>query len=160
MSGKETVILAIRLRGTARVRPEIEDTLEKLKLGRVHQARVIKMTPSLRGMIVRAKDYITWGPISEETAVLLVSKRGRSTGNKSLSDEYVKKNSVYKSMESFAKALASGAASTSDIDGLKPVFRLTPPKKGFKGRIQLPVGMGGVTGNRGQAINELAQRMI
>jgi len=160
MSGKESVILAIRLRGLPRVAPEIEDTLGKLKLGRVHQARVLKLTPSLRGMIVRAKDYITWGPISEETAVLLVSKRGRLPGNKHLTDEYVKKNSGYRSMEAFAKALASGAASIPEIEGLKPVFRLTPPKKGFKGRIQLPVRMGGVTGDRGQAINEFAQRMI
>lgn len=63
-------------------------------------------------------------------------------------------------MDAFAKALVGGTADISDIKGLKPVFRLTPPKKGFKGKRNLPVKMGGAIGDRGQAINELVQRMI
>ena len=46
------------------------------------------------------------------------------------------------------------------IEGLKPVFRLTPPSKGFKGKKNLGVGMGGITGYRGEDINSLALRMI
>lgn len=160
MSQEEKPILAIRLRGPARVRPEIEDTLENLRLRRVHHARVIRLTPDIRGMIMRAKDYITWGPIDEDTAALLISKRGRISGNEMLTDEYLKKNSSFKSVDAFAKALVAGTADISDVEGLKPVFRLTPPKKGFRGKRNLPVKMGGVTGDRGQAINELAQRMI
>jgi large subunit ribosomal protein L30 len=160
MSGEEKIILAIRLRGPARVRPEIEDTLGYLRLRRVHHARFIKLTSDMHGMIMRAKDYITWGPIDENTATLLISKRGRISGNEMLTDEYVRKNSSYKSVDAFAKALVAGTADISDIEGLKPVFRLTPPKKGFKGKRNLPVKMGGVTGDRGQAINELVQRMI
>ncbi|MFX0106852.1 MAG: uL30 family ribosomal protein, partial [Candidatus Hodarchaeota archaeon] len=70
MSTEEKVILAIRVRGQVRVKPQIEDTLDKLLLGRLHQARVLKVTPSLQGMITKAKDYITWGEIDEETASL------------------------------------------------------------------------------------------
>jgi len=160
MSQEEKPILAIRIRGPARVRPEIEDTLGYLRLRKVHNARVIKLTSDVRGMIMRAKDYITWGPIDENTATLLISKRGRIPGNEMLTDDYVRKNSSYKSIDAFAKALVAGTADISDMEGLKPVFRLTPPKKGFRGKRNLPVGMGGVTGDRGQAINELAQRMI
>lgn len=94
MSGEEKIILAIRLRGPARVRPEIEDTLEYLRLRKVHHARIIKLTSDMHGMIMRAKDYITWGPIDENTATLLISKRGRILGNEMLTDEYVRKNST------------------------------------------------------------------
>jgi len=160
VSEEKKLILAIRLRGPARVRPQIEGTLEYLRLFRVHHARIIRLTPSLRGMIVRAKDYITWGPIDEKTAALLISKRGRLPGDQLLTDEYVRKNSTHRSVDAFAKALVAGTADISDVEGLKPVFRLTPPHKGFKGKRNLPVGMGGVTGDRGQAINELARRMI
>ncbi|MGY5854747.1 MAG: 50S ribosomal protein L30 [Candidatus Thorarchaeota archaeon] len=160
MSTEEKVILAIRLRGQVSVRPQIEFTMDKLKLGRLHQARVLKMTPSLQGMITKSKDYITWGEITAETAEKLVTKRGRLPGNKRVTNAYVKANSKYSTIKAFAKALASGEASTADVEGLKPVFRLSPPTKGFKGKRNLPVGMGGVTGYRGTGINELAQKMI
>jgi large subunit ribosomal protein L30 len=160
MSLEEKVILAIRVRGQVRVRPQIENTLDKLLLGRLHQARVLKLTASLQGMITKAKDYITWGEIDEETILSLLTKRGRLPGNKRLSEEYLRKNSSYRTFKSLAKAIAEGKASMSDVEGLKPVFRLTPPRKGFKGKRNLPVGMGGITGYRGDEINQLVSKMI
>ncbi len=160
MSTDEPVILAIRLRGTVSVRPQIEDTLNKLHLVRLHHAVVLKLTPSLQGMITKSKDYITWGEIDAETAELLLVKRGRLPGGERLTDAYVKKHSSYSSIKAFAKALAAGQASVTDVEGLKPVFRLTPPTGGFKGKRNLPVGMGGITGYRGKGINELASKMI
>ncbi len=160
MSENEAVILAIRLRGQVSVKPQIEDTLKKLRLGRLHQARVIKLTPSLQGMIIKSKDYITWGEIDADTAHRILAKRGRLSGNKRLTDAYVKNNSSHSSIKALAKGLAAGTASVNDVEGLKPVFRLAPPKKGFRGKRNLPVGMGGVTGYRGAGINELAQKMI
>ncbi len=160
MSSAEKVILAIRVRGRTRIRPEIEDTLEKLLLIRLHHARILKMTPSLKGMIAKAKDYITWGEIDEETAEALLTKRGRISGNRRLSDEYIKKNSEFKSIRAFAKALVDGSADISDVEGLKPILRLTPPTGGFKGEKRLPVNLGGITGYRGTAIKELIMKMI
>ena len=54
MSADEKVVLAIRLRGQVRVRPQIEDTLDLLKLGRLHQARILSLTPSVAGMVTKA----------------------------------------------------------------------------------------------------------
>jgi large subunit ribosomal protein L30 len=160
MSGDEKVILAIRVRGQVRVRPQIEDTLNKLLLGRVHQARLIKVTPSMEGMITKVKDYITWGVPSEEVIEQLLLKRGRLTGNVRLTDSYVKKNSTHSSVKALAKAIAAGKASVSDVEGLKPVFRLTPPTKGYRGKKSQSVAMGGINGDRGEGISELAIRMI
>jgi len=160
MSEAEKVILAIRVRGQVGVRPQIEDTLDKLLLGRLHQARLFTLTPSLDGMITKTKDYITWGEPTEELIEQLLKKRGRLPGNGRLTDAYVKKNSSHSSIKAFAKAIATGKGQVSDVEGLKPVFRLTPPSKGYKGKRNLPVGMGGITGYRGEGINELATRMI
>ncbi|NWF97002.1 MAG: 50S ribosomal protein L30 [Candidatus Thorarchaeota archaeon] len=159
MSTTDSVIIAIRVRGQARVRPEIEDTLNKLLLGRVHQARILRLTPSLFGMVQRAKDYITWGEIDEETADLILTKRGRLPGNRRLTDEHVRKNSSFKSIKALAKAIVDGTASVSDVAGLKPVFRLTPPSGGYKGKHGLPVTAGGITGYRGAEINRLVRQM-
>lgn len=160
MSDEEKIVLAIRVRGQVRVRPQIADTLDKLLLGRLHQARLLKVTPSLSGMITKAKDYITWGEPSEEVIEKLLVKRGRLPGNGRLTDNYVKKNSKYTTIKALAKAIASGKATVNDVEGLKPVFRLTPPSKGFKGTKNLGVEMGGITGYRGEDINNLALRMI
>jgi len=43
--------------------------------------------------------------------------------------------------------------------GVKPVFRLHPPKGGFKGTIRRPYKSGGELGYRGAAINDLILRM-
>ncbi|MFW9810898.1 MAG: 50S ribosomal protein L30 [Candidatus Thorarchaeota archaeon] len=160
MSEEEKVVLAIRVRGQVRVKPQIADTLDKLLLGRLHQARLIKVTPSMQGMITKAKDYITWGEPTEDLVFKLLTKRGRLPGNERLTDAYVKKNSNVSSIKALAKAIASGKATMADVEGLKPIFRLTPPTKGFKGKKNLGVGMGGITGYRGEDINELALRML
>ncbi len=160
MSEEEKIVLAIRVRGQVRVKPQIEDTLNKLLLGRLHQARILKISPSLEGMIVKAKDYITWGEVSEEVIEKLLLKRGRLPGSGRLTDSYVKKNSKYSSIKALAKAIASGNADVKEVEGLKPIFRLTPPSKGFKGKKNVGRGMGGITGYRGEDINSLALRMI
>jgi large subunit ribosomal protein L30 len=46
-----------------------------------------------------------------------------------------------------------------DLKDIKPVFRLHPPKKGFKGTIKRSYKSGGVTGYRGEDINNLIKRM-
>ena len=160
MTEAEKIVLAIRVRGKVRVRPQIEFTLDKLLLGRLHQARLFKVTSSLQGMITKAKDYITWGEPTEDVIVKLLTKRGRLPGNNKLTDAYVKKNSKLSSIKALAKAIADGKATMTDVEGLKPVFRLTPPSKGHKGKKNLAVGMGGITGYRGEGINELTLRML
>ena len=58
------------------------------------------------------------------------------------------------------KAAADGKTDFKKI-GVKPVFRLTPPKKGF-GRqgIKKPYSIGGALGYRASDINDLLNRMI
>ena len=160
MSQEEKVMLVIRVRGRVKVRPQIEDTLGKLRLGRLHQARILKVNSSLSGMIDKVKDYVTWGEVSQEVVEKMLAKRGRIPGNQKLTDAHVKKNSKQSSIKSLAKAIAAGDASVNDVEGLKPVFRLSPPSGGYRGKRTLSVGMGGITGYRGEDINTLAMKMI
>ncbi len=46
-------------------------------------------------------------------------------------------------------------------DGLKPFFRLNPPRKGFARKgTKVPYAKGGASGYRGKEINKLLERMI
>lgn len=72
---KKEMIAVVRVRGSINVNTEIVDTLNMLHLGKKNSCIVFVPTDSAMGMIRKAKDYITWGEISEETLALLTDKR-------------------------------------------------------------------------------------
>ncbi|NQV08604.1 uL30 family ribosomal protein [Candidatus Woesearchaeota archaeon] len=65
----------IRIRGGIGINKNIKDTLDMLKLHKKHFCVIIENTPSNMGMIKKAKDYITWGELNEDTIKELISKR-------------------------------------------------------------------------------------
>ena len=140
------------------VRKEIEDTLRMLNLERNCHATLIDDRPSFLGMLRKAQNVITWGEVSKETIALLLRKRGRIVGNRKLTDEYVKKIG-YDSLDALAEAIYNLKVKLKDLPGVKPVFRLHPPRKGYKGTVKKSYSAGGETGYRGEAINELIQKM-
>lgn len=140
------MFVVIRIRGMVGVRKEIKHTLEMLRLHRKNHCVLIKETNSIKGMLQKAKDYITWGDISEDMLKKLVEKRGRKLGNKRLNKEETEK--VFNEVKSKGKS-----------ELIKPVFRLTPPSKGFKHSIKQHYPKGEL-GYRKEKINELLKRMI
>ena len=149
----------IRIRGTVNVRTDIKDTLMMLRLNRVNHCVLLPETDSYSGMLQKVKDYVTWGEIAPETLAKMIIHRGRLIGDKKISDKYIKANTEYKSLMSFAKAVASGETRFQDLKEIKPVVRLHPPKKGYEG-VKRSYKVGGALGYRGKEINELIERMI
>ncbi|MBU3896745.1 MAG: 50S ribosomal protein L30 [Nanoarchaeota archaeon] len=139
--------VVIRIRGLVGLRYEITDTLNMLRLHRKMHCVISPENPAMLGMLRKVKDYITWGEISDDVLKLLVEKRGRKPGNKRLTEEDAKR--VF-------DALKSTGIAPKDV---VPLFRLTPPSKGFKHSIKQHFPKGEV-GYRGEKINELLKRMI
>ena len=69
------MIAAIRVRGPVDVPPNATKTLENLKLTKKHQIVVFEDNDSIRGMMNKAKDYIAFGEISDETLDALEEKK-------------------------------------------------------------------------------------
>jgi large subunit ribosomal protein L30 len=153
----DKMIAAVRVRGRTGVNKDINDTMSMLKLTRINHLVLLDPNPSYNGMLVKAKDYITWGEISEETISQIIAKRGKLTGDEKVTDEYIKENSDYSSIEELSKALVAGEVKVEDI-GIKPVFRLHPPRKGYEAT-KTSFKEGGSLGNR-ENINELVSKMI
>jgi large subunit ribosomal protein L30 len=120
----------VRLRGEVNTRPEIRDTLDMLRISRINHCVVVKEDPHYRGMIQKVKDYVAWGKIDEDTLALLLERRGRLSGNRRLTEQFLKEKG-YGSAKELAAAVNSGTASLKDL-GVKPVFRLHPARKGLK----------------------------
>jgi large subunit ribosomal protein L30 len=153
--------LVIRARSDRGVTRKIRDTMSMLNLTRVNHATIVTDNPSYRGMLQKSKDYVTWGEVDADTIAKLIGERGRMSGDKPVTDASIKEGSDFKGIKDFSKALASGEASMGDVDGLKPIFRLHPPRgsKGWGG-IKRAYTVGGALGFRGDAISDLAERMM
>ena len=62
-------------------------------------------------------------------------------------------------MTSLSEAIVDEKIKYREIPEIKPVFRLNPPKKGFKG-VKKSFTNRGSLGYRGKEINKLIERMI
>ncbi|WP_292459459.1 50S ribosomal protein L30 [Methanothermococcus sp.] len=149
----------VRVRGSVGVRGDIADTLKMLRLHRVNHCVIVPNTETYKGMLNKAKDYITYGEIDKDTLVKLILKRGRLPGNKRLNEEKVKEL-MELSVEELAEKIVNEEILLKNTP-LKPVFRLHPPRKGYdKAGIKKPFSVGGALGYRGAEINTLLEKMM
>ena len=159
MAKQRKCLVAVRIRGLSDIPQETKDTLMMLRLTRNCHATLLDDRPAYNGMLRKSKNCLTWGEVSQESIALLLKKRGRLVGDKKLTDEYAKEFN-YKSLEDLAEAIFKVDIEFSSLPEVKPVFRLRPPKKGYKGKVKKSFAAGGEAGYRGDAINDLLKRMI
>ncbi|NIP41112.1 MAG: 50S ribosomal protein L30 [Candidatus Aenigmarchaeota archaeon] len=138
----------VRVRGGVNVRKELKDTLRMLRLTRINHCVLFRKDPKIEGMIKKVKDFVTWGEISDKVLEKLVSQRGRMLGDRKLDVKEVK------GILSKLKKVKN----LKEIEGFKPVFRMSPPRKGYEGTKQ-PFPRGAL-GYRGEEINKLLERMM
>ena len=153
-------LAAIQIRGGIMMSSEIKDTLNLLKLTRKNSCVVVDNNPIYLGMLVKLKDFITWGEIDKDTLKNLLEKRGKLAANKHLTSEYLK-DKVRMDLDAFADAFMNGKIKLKNVPGLKNYFRLKPPVHGFERKgIKKQFSLGGALGYRGKNINELIRRML
>ncbi len=159
MAEQRKCLVAVRIRGLSDISQETKDTLMMLRLTRNCHATLLDDRPAYNGMLRKSQHCLTWGEVSQESIALLLKKRGRLVGDKKLTDEYAKELD-YKSLDDLAEAIFKVDIEFSSLPELKPVFRLRPPKKGYKGKVKKSYAAGGEAGYRGDAINDLLKRMV
>ena len=142
----EQKLAAIRVRGLIGIKGRIEDTLKMLRLYKNNYCSVFPNNPVYSGMLKKAKDYITWGEIDDETFKILVDKRGEEFKGREADS---KKKINYKDFF------------VVNNKKIKKYFRLNPPRKGFERKgIKHSFKEGGALGYRGSVINDLIKRMV
>jgi large subunit ribosomal protein L30 len=153
------IYAVIRVRGSVNVKSDIKDTLKMLRLNSINHCVLLPKTESYSGMLQKVKDYVTWGEIAPQTLAKMIIHRGKLIGDKKISDKYIKANTKYKSIMSLAKAILEGETKYQDLKDIKPVIRLHPPRKGYRG-VKKSYELGGALGYRGEDINKLIDKMI
>jgi large subunit ribosomal protein L30 len=155
-----TKIAIIRIAGEQGLVEKIKTTFKLLNLHKKYTCVLVPNTPQIEGMLKVIKDHVTWGEIDKETLAQLLEKRGKLVGNKQLTNEYLQEK-IKLDLNKFADELFAESKQLKDVEGLKPFFRLMPPRKGFERKgTKKHFSVGGVLGYRKDKINELIQRMI
>jgi large subunit ribosomal protein L30 len=153
------VYVVVRTRATDGVEQGTIDTLRMLRLTRPNHCTLVPEDAAHKGMLQRAKDWVTWGEADEHVLAKLLAARGRLAGDKRLSDVYVKQSTGRAGIGALAHDLAGGALRLQDVPELKPLFRLNPPKGGYGGNKRGFRDRGGL-GYRGKEINKLVEAML
>lgn len=152
------MLAIIRIRGTVGATRELRDTLRMLRLDAVNNCVLLPETKNCKGMIDKVKDHVTYGEIEKTTLAEMIKKRLRMFNNKRVDGTMLKKVTDFDSFEDFAEVLIEGNIRLKNFKELQPIFRLTPPSKGFKStKDHYPRGD---LGHRGKEINSLLERMI
>lgn len=153
-----SVFLVIRIRGQPDVRYDIKDTLKRLRLNKKFHAIIVPNNQIYLNMLFKVKDYVVYGPIDKEVIKTLLIKRGRLQGNKPLTSVYIKRN-LDMEIDELAEKIASGELRLKSLKGIKPIFRLHPPRGGFKKSTKRLVSYGGELGYR-EDIDKLVLKML
>ncbi|PIN94819.1 hypothetical protein COU61_00155 [Candidatus Pacearchaeota archaeon CG10_big_fil_rev_8_21_14_0_10_35_13] len=137
----EKNIVMIRIKGMVGIPRAMEETLTRMRLRRKYACVIIKESKENDKIILKIRNHIAYGKISDEMLKELISKRGKILPGMKMDEKKV------------IEEINDGKKSKI----IKPYFRLHPPRKGIKSKLHYPKG---VLGNHGEEINKLLERML
>ena len=138
------MILVIRISGMVEVPTTVNDTLSRIRLRRKYAAVLLKETDDNYKLLSHVRNFVAFGTVDSATLVELIAKRGQVMKGKKIDAAKVAAEVEKKSLPEL---------------GLKPFFRLHPPRGGIKSKLHYPL-KGGVLGDNKADINVLVRRML
>jgi large subunit ribosomal protein L30 len=157
----ERYLVAIRLDGTPTVKHPEELTLDSLRMKSRYSSVLLRDDASVRGMLQRIKDHVTWARARKEDIELLLSNRARTPDGLGLTSKFVKEKSDFAGMSELISGLYSGKVTLARLRemGIEPCFRLHPPKGGFPNSSKRPFADSGELGFRKEGLHGLLKKM-
>lgn len=151
--------LVVNMRGLVNTRTPIRTTLEQLSIARRFNATIVPDTATYRGMLRLSKEHVAWCKLTADIAGKLLSMRSeKSTGVKFL-EEDLKNTKIYASFDELARALESGNVNLSHLNLMRPYFRLSPPKGGFRKSTRRQHSDNGILGHN-QDLTKYVEKML
>lgn len=154
-------LIAVRVDGAPTVKPPEQSTLDALRMKTRFSAVLLQDNPSVRGMLQRAKDHVTWGEAKKDDIKLLLSSRARTSEGLGISSKFVKQKTTFAGLSELLSELHSGKFTLAKLweIGVKPVFRLHPPRGGFAKSSKRAFTEGGELGYRKDGLRDLLTKM-
>ncbi|MBI3859947.1 MAG: hypothetical protein HY296_06915 [Thaumarchaeota archaeon] len=152
------LILVLNLHGAINSSSGVRKTLEELRVVRKFTASVVTDDVTTVGMLKLCKDYLAWTDAEPELLTALLKKRGMVSESKTLDAAAVKKLG-YKDHAQMADEMLKGGIRLSAVKGVRPFFRLGPPRGGFKSSLRRQATERGTLG-RNPKLPEIMRRMV
>jgi len=152
------LLLVVNLHGKIDSTSPVRKALAELKVERRFSASVVPNDGTALGMLRLCKDYLAWWPIDGVLLSTLLKERGMVSERRRL-DAAALKGLGFKKHEELAQKMLKEGARLSSLPGIRPFFRLSPPKGGFKTSTRRQASERGVLGNN-PGLPELVKRMI
>lgn len=144
---KIKMIAIIRISGLVNVSKEVQETLYRMRLRRKYACVLASETPEEIKKLKKIRSFVAYGKINEETIEKLIKFRGKAIDKK--------KTEALLDTKKTTEKIIKGESFESL--GIKPFFRLHPPRKGINSKIHYPKG---VLGDNKEDINKLIERML
>lgn len=139
------MILVIRISGMVNVSADIEEALNRARLRRKYSAVLLKPTRENLFLLKKIRNHVAFGTVNHETLAELIEKRAEALNSKTKIDA--------------EKIISSIEKKPLQELGIKPFFRLHPPRGGIEAKNHFGVGKG-VLGDNKEKINDLVRRML
>jgi large subunit ribosomal protein L30 len=153
-----TLILVVNVHGSINSSAPVRRALAELKVIRKFTATVVPDDPATLGMLRRCKDYVSWSPVDADFLGSLLKERGMVSAERPL-DQATLKSIGYKGYDDLARKMVEQGLRLSSFKGIKPFFRLAPPKGGFKRSMRRQFTEGGMLGSNPK-LQETVKRMV
>ncbi len=139
------MIIVIRIAGMVEIPDKVQSTLDHMRLRRKYAAVLYEENEENMKLIQKVRSYVAYGSISDGNLMKLMTLRGQPVDKK-------KKINV-------AEVISNLGKKTYEQLGIKPFFRLHPPRGGIETKNHFGVGKG-VLGDHKEKINKLLEKML
>lgn len=147
------------MRGIVNTRTPVRTTLEQLSIARRFNATIVPDNEVYRGMLNVSKDHVAWCKIEHALAEKLLKTRSEKSSGSKFSEEGLRQQKEFRSYSELASGLVSGKAKLSELGGMRPFFRLNPPKGGFRKSTRRQFRDGGILG-KNEELPNLVEKML
>ncbi|MDV3243651.1 MAG: hypothetical protein LYZ66_00585 [Nitrososphaerales archaeon] len=136
----------------------VRKALSELKVGKRFAASLVPDDGPAVGMLRLCKEYVAWAPVDAQLLVALLKARAMVSESRKL-DPKALAALGFKKYETFAEKIMKDGARLSAHPGIRPFFRLSPPRGGFKLSSRRQASDRGILGNNPK-LPALVRRMI
>jgi len=164
---EEKIVFVIRIRGINGVAPKTKKILQLLRLRQLHNGVFVRVNAATTKMLRLIEPYIAYGSPSLKSVKDLIYKRGYAkvsgqrvplSSNEVVSAALGDKGIVC--VEDMIHEIFTCGPAFKEVSNTLWPFKLSSPKKGFRGKKLNHFNEGGAAGQQGTFINTLIKKMI
>ena len=152
------LLLVVNMHGAINSSGPVRKALGELKAIRKFTASVVADDQATLGMLRLCKHYLAWSPVEADFLAVLLRKRGMASSTKGLDAASLKKLG-YKKHEDLAAKMVKDQLRLSEVEGVRPFFRLAPPRGGFKLSMRKQFSEHGTLGSN-PGLQDIVKRMV